>query len=249
MTTDLERRLAEAADDTDRPLHLSVDDIVRRGRTSVRRRRVAAIASAAVAVVAVAGAVNAWPIHQADPAPVAGTPTSTVTIDVKTGKVLQPAPPISPLSDDAIRQRCATADHTPASWDKSGPIDGAWDVVLKTGVGERFYAVLLSADHSVAAGCEQEGGGHVSAARQDLVNRHGDDLLPRWTDSSRGPTSLVTVVADTPDGRVRAGLVGREGFFAFGRQGYDPSAPKSLVRGYDAAGRQVLERRLVLPAS
>ncbi|MFF0342974.1 hypothetical protein [Kribbella sp. NPDC004875] len=249
MTTDLERRLAEAADDTDRPLHLSVDDLVHRGRRSVRRRRIAAIASATGAAVAVVATVNAWPTHQADPAPVAGTPTSTVTIDVKTGKELQPAPPVSPLTDDAIRERCATADHSVASWDKSGPIDSAWDVVLKTGVGERFYAVLLSPDHSVAAGCEQEGGGHVSAARHYMENQRGNETLPRWTDSSRGPASLVTVVADTPDGKVRAGLVGREGFFAFGRQGYDPSAPKSLVRGYDAAGRQVLERRLVLPAS
>lgn len=251
MTTELEHRLAEAADDTDRPLHLSVDDIVRRGRVSVRRRRIATIASAGVATAAVIGAVSAWPAHEAGPAAVAGTPTHTTTIDVKTGKVIQAAPPVSSLSDDDIRQRCARADKAPAAWDKTGPIDNNWSVALKTGVGERFFAVLLSPDRSVGVGCEQEGGGFVSGImRHDLANRSGTEWLPLWTSEFRGPANLAHVTAETPGGKyLRTGLVGRDGFFAFGRNGYNGDTPTSLVRGYDAAGRLVMERRMPLPTS
>lgn len=248
MTTELEHRLAEAADDTDRPLGLSVDDIVRRGRLSVRRRRIAAIASAGIATAAVIGAVSGWPTHEAGPAPVAGTPTHTTTIDIKTGKIISPAPPVSSLTDDDIRQRCARADEKPATWDKAGPIDNNWIVAVKTGTGERFYAVLLSPDRSVGAGCEQEGGGFVSGImRHDLANRSGTESLPLWTNESRGPANLAAVTAEAPDGKyLRTGLVGRDGFFTFGQGGYNSATPLSVVRGYDAAGKLVMERRLPL---
>ncbi|MFF0267811.1 hypothetical protein [Kribbella sp. NPDC004536] len=249
MTIDIERLLATAADDSDQPLTTHVGDLVQRGRRSVRRRRVATLATTAVAVAAAAGAVTAWPVHRADPAPAARTPGSVQTIDATTGRIIQPAPPVSPLTDDDILQRCARVDQPPASWDKAGPIDITWSVPLKTGQGERFYAVLLSPDRTVGIGCEQEGGGHVSLMRHDLDNRNGTEPLPLWTNQGRGPADLARVVADTPDGKyLRLGLVGRDGFFAFGRGGFDTTAPAASVRGYDDAGRLVLQRQLRLPA-
>ncbi|MFD7155404.1 hypothetical protein ACFV9C_12435 [Kribbella sp. NPDC059898] len=250
MSHDIEHLLAAAADDSDQPLTTDVGELVERGRRSVRRRRVAVLASTAVVVAAAVGAVSAWPSQRADPAPAARTPGSVVTIDVASGRIIQPAPPVSPLTDDDILLRCARVDILAAAWDKAGPIDTTWRVALKTGQDERFYAVLLSPDRTVGAGCEQEGGGHVSLMRHDLENRGGTEPLPLWTNQGRGPADLARVVADTPDGKyLRLGLVGRDGFFTFGQGGFAPDAPTASVRGYDDGGRLVLQRRLVLPAS
>jgi hypothetical protein len=250
MSTDIERLLAAAADDSDQPVGTDVGDLVQRGRRSVRRRRLVSLASTAVVVAAAAGALNAWPDHRADPAPAARTPGVVVTMDVDSGRIIQSAPPVSPLTDDDILQRCARVDQPPAAWDTAGPIDTTWRVALKTGPDERFYAVLLSPDRTVGVGCEQEGNGRVSLMRHDLENRSGAEPLPLWTNQSRGPANLARVVADTPDGKyLRLGLVGRDGFFSFGQGGFDPTAPTASVRGYDVTGRLVLQRRLVLPTN
>jgi hypothetical protein len=250
VNVDIHQLLEEAADDTDRPMGFTPEDLTRRAERSTRLRCAAGIASVAVVVAAVVGVASAWPTHQGR-SPVAGTPTATQTIDVKTGRILWPAPPVSSLTDDHIRERCAQVDRGPAGWDKTGPIGNTWNVVLKTGIGVRFYAVLLSPDGTVGIGCEEEGGGgHVSALRHDLQNHSGTEQLPLWTASSRGPANLATVTAETPDGKyLRSALVGREGFFTFGAGGFDPSAPASMVRGYDVGGRLVMERRLPLPSS
>jgi len=46
VSTDLERLLAAAADDSNQPLHTDVDDILARGRRSVRRSRIASASTA-----------------------------------------------------------------------------------------------------------------------------------------------------------------------------------------------------------
>jgi len=118
MSTDLERLLAAAADDTDQPLHTDVDEILVRGRRSVRKSRIATVSTAVLTTAAIVGGIAAWSTTRPESAEPAGTPNGqTITIDVKTGRIIDdetgktvvPAPPVSPLSDAEVLSRCTRA--------------------------------------------------------------------------------------------------------------------------------------------
>ena len=89
MSNDIERLLAAAADDTDRPLHTDIDAILARGRRSVRRGRIAVASTAVLTTAAIIGGVAAWSNTVNDSADPAGDPKNqTITVDSKTGQVV-----------------------------------------------------------------------------------------------------------------------------------------------------------------
>ena len=118
MSTDIERLLAAAADDSDQPLHTDVDDILVRARRSVRKSRIATVSTAVLTTAAIVGGIAAWSATRSESDGPAG---QTITIDVKTGRIatdetgaaVTPAPPASPLSDAEVLRRCKPYD--PAS--------------------------------------------------------------------------------------------------------------------------------------
>ncbi|WP_020384837.1 hypothetical protein [Kribbella catacumbae] len=163
MSTDIERLLAEATDDSDQPMRHSVDDIVGRGRRSVRNRRLANLVTATLSTAAVVGGVTVWSANRpAGVAPAGGG--QTVAIDAETGGTIKPAPPVSGLSDAEIIKRCSDWDAEflrdqppgmPVPPDGSGPIGAGWTVPLKSGVGtgDKFTALIVSPDRKVVAFC------------------------------------------------------------------------------------------------
>ncbi len=80
-------------------------------------------------------------------APAGTPPGQTITIDVKTGRIVDnetrkaivPAPPVSPLSDAVIIQRCMWTGEAQLplmrqrgmSYDKAGTVNSRWKVVMK----------------------------------------------------------------------------------------------------------------------
>ena len=89
MSTDLERLLAAAADDSDQPLHTDVGDILVRARRSVRKSRIAAASTAIVTTAAILGGIAAWSATRSESEGPAGTPKNqTITIDAKTGRIV-----------------------------------------------------------------------------------------------------------------------------------------------------------------
>lgn len=124
MTTEIEDLLNSAADDSDRPLPYTIDEIVVRGRRSARNHRIAAVATASLTTAAILGGLAAWSASRpqtagpaATPPPRAGAvlsdtkPAITLTVDPATGKKIAPATPVSPLSDDQVRERCRGWEH------------------------------------------------------------------------------------------------------------------------------------------
>src|SRR5436189_257825 len=108
--TDIEDLLATAADDSDQPLRHSVDDIVRRGRRTVRARQLATTATATLTTAVVIAGVVTWRADRPDSVSPAATPGQTFMtdagtgklIDPATGKLIEPPPPVSPLTDAEI---------------------------------------------------------------------------------------------------------------------------------------------------
>jgi hypothetical protein len=163
MTADIKDLLATAADDTDRPLHQSVDDIVRRGRRGQNLQRTGVVAASALTAGAVIAAVTIWAgggAQQDDGIQPAGNPTSTVTVDVRAGKTVQPPP--SNLTDAQIIARCRPQDEEFRAVTDNGrnsrwgggadPLDH-WKVVLTQGENSWFRAILRSPDGKREAYC------------------------------------------------------------------------------------------------
>ncbi|MFI5707235.1 hypothetical protein [Kribbella sp. NPDC051620] len=245
MSKDIEGLLATAADDADQPLRHSVDDIVRRGRRSVRHRRLAAVATAGLtAAVAVTG-VAVWQGDRNDgfgPAEFGRT---------------KPAPSVSPLADAEIIKRCGQNDkewlESPAAGDdKAGPIDQRWTVPLKTGRGDVFLAYLVSPDRTVIGTCHMKGKtistGESSYGRELMANQsdHPPQAQPaagpseNWT---RVPPTVNRLVAVPPNGEPWEALVSN-GFFAWGIP--DPAGQQQVlvtIVGLDANGKVVFRAK------
>jgi hypothetical protein len=263
--TDIEDLLTTAADDSDQPLRYSVDDIVRRGRRTVRTRRLATVATATLTTAVVIAGVATWRADRPDSIQPAATPGQTFTTDASTGKLIDPVtgkliepPPVSPLSDAEIIERCGPSDrlwreNIPDSADTAGAINSSWTVPLKTGVGDGFLAVVLSPDRTIASTCQLKGtspdvgediyrrgtlASQPAVPPTPIAGRKSSAISMTW---SRVSEAVVRVVGRPVTGAPREALV-RDGFLTWGIEKVPGSLPVSgKVTGYDAAGRIVFE--------
>ncbi|MFI7065447.1 hypothetical protein ACIBL3_30930 [Kribbella sp. NPDC050124] len=286
MTTDIERLLAAAADDTDRPLHTDVDAILARGRRSVRRGRIAVATTAVLTTAAIIGGVAAWSNTVNDSADPAGDPKNqTITVDSKTGQVVDnesgrqaaAPPPVSPLSDAEVLQRCkqydneyvqANQERGSNTFDKAGPIDARWKVLVKSGDQSRLQALFLAPDQSIVSTCTMEGPQRPKTnGRYSTTESFGTP--GKVPGGSEGETQAVSAKVRIPaDGVARVlvnfvdeqaprqALVGPDGFFTLGFPGWEqyrwpspdatgrarrPEPTIQRVRAYDADGRRIYD--------
>jgi hypothetical protein len=262
----IEDLLTEAADDTGQPLRHSIDDIVRRGRRTTRTRQIATLTTATLTTAAVVAGVSIWVADRPETTQPAGISGQTFTIDVHTGKLIDPAtgklveppPSVSPLADAEIIERCGPGDklwleRLPTPGDKAGAINDQWSVPLKTGRGDGFLAVVLSPDRTIAVTCQLKGkspGVGEDRYHRDLLA--DQPSLPATYDAvtksrkfsmtwSRVPESVVRVVGRPVSGNPREALVAK-GFLTWGIEKEPGGLPVSgKVTGYDAAGRIVFD--------
>jgi hypothetical protein len=250
MTTEIKDLLAEAADDTAEPLHHSIEDVVRRGRRGLRLRRAGAVAAGAITVGAVVAGVTTWsdgggnPVNGVQPA---GLTATTVTMDVKTGKILPLQPPPSRLTDAQIINRCRVLDDR---WRRgsrkagggTGSLTG-WKVAINQAQGSWLRAILVSPDQKSWAVCQDNAGAgapYDNYLREDL--RYQQDFVV-WTDrdGAEGPVPKNVARVDFQlDGFTREATV-KNGFLLW----YAVLTP-SQVRDkpiwaiyYDANGREL----------
>lgn len=270
----IEDLLAAAADDTDRPLRHSVDDIVVRGRRSARNHRIATVATATLTTAAIVGGVAVWSATRPDSAGPAGTdkspstsakagavlsdtkPLITLTVDPETGKKIKPATPVSPLTDDQVRERCRIwekeietnpAYGTPGEY-VGGPISADWTVALKTGTGDVLTAAILSPDKSYVVTCHMTKptpkGGESDYGR----NKAKDGTFADGLDWGVLPPGVSQVIVDLPKvGPTHALLSG--GFYIWGVTGGNDDLQTVRVRGYDAKGKLVFDKKQQIDAS
>lgn len=254
MSTDLETLLARAADDTDQPLAHSIEDVVRRGRRGRRLQRTGAVAASALTAGAVIAGVTVWTGAGApkdDGIQPAGRPTKTVTVDTKTGKVVQPPP--STVSDAQIVARCrpldeefrtATQNGQNSRWGGgSDPLDH-WQVVLTQGENTWFRAILRSPDGKREAYCLDNtaaGFPDDNYFRQDTGSGKPYEVWSAY-DGSKGrlPPKVSRVSFMDPAGAVSDATV-KDGYFL-----WTANLPVSEVTGkpiwaifYDAHGREL----------
>ncbi|MER7247108.1 hypothetical protein [Kribbella sp. NPDC000426] len=263
MNNDIEHLLATAADDTDRPLTTDVDHLLVRARRSVRRTRIATASTAVLTTAAIIGGLATWSATRDEGAGPAGTPGQTITIDVKTGRIIDnetgktvvPAPPLSPLPDAEVLNRCSRYDgayqrrahleHKTA--DKAGPINDRWKVMVKSGDQSALNALLLSPDQSIVATCTMSGPtkpeslGRTSTANFTAKSQYRNALTLQ--DGFRVPVPGVTQVLMDLAGESspRAALVGTDGFVTLGRGKDDKLITLERIRGYDASGKKVYD--------
>ncbi|MEV0285199.1 hypothetical protein AB0H36_13905 [Kribbella sp. NPDC050820] len=280
---DIERLLDAASDDADQPLRHSVDDILVRGRRSVRRGRIAVASTAVLTTVAIIGGIAAWSNTVNDSADPAGDPkTQTITVDAKTGQVVDnesgrqaaAPPPVSPLSDAEVLQRCKQFDNEYVqsnkergsnSFDKAGPIDARWKVLVKSGDQNRLQALFLAPDRSIVSTCTMDGpqrpkinGRYSTTESFAKIAGSSDDQPQAVAAKVRIPVDGVArVLVDFVGEKApRQALVGPDGFFTLGypdwEQFYRPSPDASgrtsrpeptlqRVRAYDAGGRRIYD--------
>ena len=274
--TDIDHLLAAAADDTDRPLPYSVDDIVERGRRSVRNHRIATIATAALTTAAILGGLATWSANRSNGVGPVGPPAGqTITIDVKTGKVIDnetgktvtPPPPVSPLSDAEVLSRCVQYDreyvdfikeHKANRYDQAGVINSRWKVVLKTGDQNKLNAYFLAPDQSIASTCTMDGpkrpqtNGRISTKPLEVTadsKRPGSDLPQTQDNGIQAPSGVTRVLVDIAgESSSRGALMGADGYFTIGQIG-SGNEPRKITRfrGFDAAGQKVYEKVRVGP--
>ncbi|MEV6414943.1 hypothetical protein [Kribbella sp. NPDC051718] len=253
MSKDIEDLLAAAADDADQPLRNSVDDIVQRGRRSVRHRRLAAIATAGLTAAVVVTGVAVW---QGD--------RHEGFAPAEFGKT-KPAPPVSPLADAEIIKRCGQNDK---EWlesmteqganqeDKAGPINRRWTVPLKIGQGDVFLAFLVSPDQKVIGTCYMKGKtistGESSYGREMMADQMDHPAAPtgpggpsreNWT---RVPPTVTRVVAVPPKGEPWEARVSN-GFYAWGIP--NPTRQQQVlvkIVGLDANGKVVFREQAAI---
>jgi hypothetical protein len=264
MTHDIERLLHIAADETEPSWRSSVDDIVRGGRRSVRYRRLAA--AAATALVGIGGMVISWPANVAQDSSAAGRPQQgSFVFDIETGKETAPPPPVSTLSDAEILRRCQRHDaeylasvkriHAD-TFDRTGPLDARWKVALKTGTGDRFNAVLVSRDRSIAAFCNAD---ERSNDDTRYLRRSMEFYWSKVVPKDRGlavveaadrriPAKATRVLVEVPGERVvRQALLGRDGFYSLGATtDGNREHVKVRVRGYATNGEKVADQETTL---
>ncbi|MET7280913.1 hypothetical protein ABZS29_21940 [Kribbella sp. NPDC005582] len=251
MSNDIERMLIAAADDSDQPLHTDVDQILARGRRSVRRTRIAVGATTVLTTLAVIGGATVWSntLHQSDG--LAGTPKGeTISVDPKTGKVVdnetrttaQAPPPVSPLSDAEVLKRCsplASRIVNKTATDNAGPVDARWKVILKSGDQQHLNALFLAPDKSVVFSCTMQ-----DAKRGRAFGRHstvdpGPDNAGQLPSGPQAAAAGVMIPADgvsqvlvnlSGEKAPRQALVAPGGFYTLGypdwftsdKSNYDP---------------------------
>ncbi|HEY3558812.1 MAG TPA: hypothetical protein VGL05_15175 [Kribbella sp.] len=265
MSTDIERLLAAAADDTDRPLTTDVDDVLARARRSVKRSRIATASTAVLTAGVIIGGISTWSANRTDSDGPVGTPTPdrTITIDVKTGRVIddetgklvQPPPPVSQQSDGSLRDQCRQADqeyldaereHGSNTFDKAGPLDGSWKVMVKAGSGTAAQVTFLSPDQSIAGICTLTDVGKAAAYGR-FRTKAITGQVPSEADlnAPRVPSDVREVLVDFDGkGGLRQALVGQDGFYSLGAGPLTGRVQR--VRGYDAAGHKIYD--VVIPA-
>ncbi|GAB2645363.1 hypothetical protein [Kribbella swartbergensis] len=266
MSTDIERLLAAAADDSDRPLQTDIDTILTRGRRSVRSRRIAAVTTAALTTAAVIGGLTTWSSTRTDSEGPAGTEKGqTITIDVNTGRIVDnetgrtvvPAPPVSPLSDAEVLRRCQQYDRENVEflrerkanlWDTAGPIDARWKVAVKSGDQSLLSAAFLSPDKSIVSTCTMD-----APEKPSTNGRHSvTEVLPssrnKMPDAVEAalrvpvPGAVRVLVEKTGDESPREALVGTDGFYTLGYDGTrNVRSEVKRVRAYDATGKKIWE--------
>ncbi|GAA1595805.1 MULTISPECIES: hypothetical protein [Kribbella] len=266
MSTDIERLLAAAADDTDRPLSTDVDDLLVRARRSVRKTRIATVSTAVLTTGAIIAGVTTWSANRTDGNGPVGTPTPgvTLTIDVKTGQILDDEtgkpvlapPPVSNLSDAELRDRCkpgdqefrdAAQEHGGNDPDKAGTLAADWKVMVKSGTGDSAQATFLSPDGSIAATCMLSGVSLVQAyGRFPTKAITGQVPSEASLNAPRVPADVSRVVVNLEGGgEARQALVGADGFYSLG----DLPLPSRIqrIRGYDAAGHKTYDVTIPTP--
>ncbi|HET6741005.1 MAG TPA: hypothetical protein VFH76_18810 [Kribbella sp.] len=260
MTTDIERLLAAAADDSEHPPTTDVDDLLIRARRSVRRTRIATVSTAVLTTGIIITGVATWSANRtAGDGPV-GKPTTgrTITVDVRTGRIVddetghlvQPPPPVSQLSDNSLRDQCKRADqeyrdseheHGSNTFDKAGPLDNNWKVVVKTGAGVAAQATFLSPDNSIASTCTligpskaQSYGRFQTKAITGQAPSEADLNVPRV------PSDVREVLVDF-EGKSdpQQAVVGEDGFYSLGPA--TRTVRVHRIRGYDAAGHKTYD--------
>ena len=243
MSTDIERLLAAAADDSDQPLHTDVEDLLVRARRSVRKGRIATISTAVLTTAAIVGGIAAWSATRPEGEGPAGTPKGqTITVDAKTGRIVDnetgktvaPPPPMSPLSDAEILRRCTTYDpayeryryaHEGKLMDKAGPVDARWKIVVKSGDQSVLNALFLSPDTSIVSTCtmggpeKSESFGRTRTAEVSARSQYRQPMTAQ--DGLRVPVPGVTrVLVDLAgESSPREALVGTDGFITLGHPG------------------------------
>ncbi|MET9273084.1 hypothetical protein [Kribbella sp. NPDC003557] len=273
MSTDIERLLAAAADDTDQPLGTDVDDLLSRARRSVRRTRIATVSTAVLTTGVIIAGVATWSANRSDSEGPAGTPKNqTITIDARTGAVVDnetgrqaaPVPPTSPLSDADVYQRCVPYDrenvtflqeHKANVWDKAGPITPQWNVVYKSGDQSVLSAGFLSPDKSIVSTCTMNApqkpvsNGRLSTT--ETIPRSTDGLPQTVGSGVQVPVSgAAHVLVETNEDTVlRQALVGSDGFYTLGYDGLSRGVHSvKRVRAYDADGRKIWQFDYKAPA-
>jgi hypothetical protein len=255
MTTDIERLLAAAADDSDQPLTTDVDDLLVRARRSVRKTRIATVSTAVLTTGVIIAGVATWSANRSETTGPADGPR--LTLDPATGRVIkdetgaqvQAPPPVSQLSDANLRDQCKQADkeyvdflreHGANPLDKLQPLDARWKVVAKAGTGNRVQAIFLSPDRSIVSTCtlmsvgQAQSYGRVSTKADASIKSPGG-VANRVPDGVR--EVLVNLDGETEP---RQALLGENGFYSLG---FDASTSGRVrqVRGYDEQGRKVFE--------
>lgn len=267
MSTDIERLLAAAADDTDRPLTTDVDDLLVRARHSVRRTRIATVSTAVLTTGVIIAGVATWSANRNESTGPADGPR--ITIDAKTGRVIsdetgaqvKPPPPVSQLSDAELRTQCKQADkeyvdflreHGANAYDNKQPLDARWKVVVKAGTGNKVQAMFLSPDQSIVSTCTLMSVGQAQSYGRSTTKAEAvAGRTPIGMPEGRVPDGVREVLVDV-DGETQPlqALLGENGFYSLGFDDSRTSGRLRQVRGYDADGRKIFEyTRPTLPTA
>ncbi|MEU4191490.1 hypothetical protein AB0E69_06310 [Kribbella sp. NPDC026611] len=259
MTNDIEDLLAAAADDSGRPLRTEVDDILVRARRSVRRSRIATVSTAVLTTAAIVGGIAAWSAHRTEGVGPADKPAITIkangeVVDHATGDTIGAPPPVSPLSDAEVLQRCKQYDqenvdflhqHNANVWDQAGPINGTWTVVVKSGDENLLEAMFLAPDKSIVSTCTMDAADRPVRNGRQSTTHVMDFSATKQPDAVEAGVWIPVpgakrVLVDTAQGPVRQALVGSDGFYALGYTGNrNGSGPIKRIRAFDANGRQL----------
>jgi hypothetical protein len=267
MSTEIERLLAAAADDTDQPLTTDVDDLLVRARRSVRNTRIATVATAVLTTGVIIGGVATWSANRNESTGPADGPTLTIDpttgriIKDETGKAVQAPPPVSQLSDANLRGQCKQADkeyvdflrdHGTNPLDKGQPLDSRWKVVVKAGTGSRVHVMFLSPDQSIVSTCALMSVGQAqSYGRISTKPEAASGRTPIAAAANRVPDRVRELLVDL-DGEAepRQALLGENGFYSLGFDGSTSNGRLRQLRGYDDQGRKIFEyQRPSLPTA
>ncbi|NEA30841.1 hypothetical protein [Streptomyces sp. SID13031] len=173
-----------------------------------------------------------------------------LTKDPETGKPLAATPPVSPVSDDQIRTRCKKPDDsyfkdTNGKADDQRTIDAGkitpdWKVVLKTGTGIDFTALLVSPGDNVLAWCHMyDKVDSYDYGRSGVPATGKFGIGMEW---GQVPDGVAQIIVDLPKtGSVKALI--SNGYFIWGLTGGNSDIKKVRVRGYDAQGKKVYDAK------